>query len=263
MKYSNQLKVCYDAGLAASKKVMEIYESTKFDIITKEDDSPVTTADLASNEIIVSALRTAYPDYAILSEETLDDPARLKNDYVFIIDPIDGTKDFIAHNNEFAINIALVHKCKAVLGLVFVPALNIVYIGIKKYGSYKRSLVSDEIKTLHVSNKKSDLTVLISRFHCNDAETSVIEKHNDRIKHIKTVGSAYKICCIAEGIAELTYRFNPGTKEWDTAAPQVVLEAAGGRFIDFTTNKPMLYNRDDVRNLKGYIAVNSKKNILL
>lgn len=262
MMFEKELEVCLSAGKKASDAIMDIYNKHSFNVEIKEDNSPVTTADLLANEIICADLKKHFPDYAILSEETSDDIHRLQNDYVFIIDPIDGTKDFIGHDDEFAINIALSYKHEVVLGVVYVPALNFVYYATKGQGAFKKDLVSGDLTQIHVSSKIKEMTVLTSRYHQKPDEEALIEKHKDVITNRKTVGSAYKICYIAEGSAEITFRLNPGTKEWDTAAPQIVLEEAGGVFIDFSTNEKMKYNREDVRNLKGYVATNCKENIL-
>ena len=265
MNYQTELNAMLAAAANASRNVLKYYNKNTFSVETKDDNSPVTTADLASNEIIVECLSRLFPDYAILSEETADNKNRMQNPYVFIIDPIDGTKDFIAHNNEFAINIALVHNNEVVAGVVAVPALGLTYFASKGDGAYllDQTQPVDDLKPIHVTSKTSGLTVLTSRFHYTDSEKSLVEKHKDKIANVKTVGSAYKICCIAQGLAEITYRTNPGTKEWDTAAPQIIVEEAGGMFIDLKTMSRMKYNREDVRNLDGYIVVNRKENIIL
>lgn len=261
--YIKVLTALLNIGRKAAKKVLELYNNQDFSVETKDDNSPVTTADIASNNIIVKALKRKFPNYAILSEETFDDIRRLDNDYVFIIDPIDGTKDFIGGDGEFSINLALAYKNEVVVGVVFVPALDLVYYAAKGYGAYKMNFTTKAWSPIHVSDKVRNLTVLTSRYHLTDGERNLIEKHKAVISTSKTVGSSYKMCYIAEGNAEITYRLNPGTKEWDTAAPQIIVLEAGGLFLSLKDHQPLRYNRVDVRNLDGYIITNRKENILL
>ena len=261
--YDSELKVCIEAGIKASKKVMEIYNDLSFKVETKDDDSPVTTADLAANDIIISVLSQRFPEYAILSEETADNTSRLTSDYLFVIDPIDGTKDFIAHNDEFCINIGLVHNHKAVVGVVLIPALDKIYYAVSGKGAYLTNYDGSVNKRISVSDKTSNLTVLTSRFFHHDEDQEMITKNSFAISKQETCGSAYKMCRIAEGSAELIYRMRPGTKEWDTAAPQIIIEEAGGLFLEIPSLKPLTYNRVNVKNVNPYIIVNRKENILL
>lgn len=260
MNFSKELSKCIEACHIASKVILEIYNSNCFNTEIKDDNSPVTKADKESNEIICKILKDNFPLYSILSEESIDDKTRLNNDYVWIIDPIDGTKDFIAKNDEFTINIALCYKKQIVLGIVYIPAKNIYYYAVKNNGSYK--VANNETLKINVNSKSKDLTVLTSRFHLTDEEKRVIEKHNKIIKHIKTVGSSIKGCLIAEGLAEISYRFSDGTKEWDTAAMQLIVEEAGGLVVKHDKT-PLKYNKEEVRNIGGYIICNKIENLLL
>ena len=262
MDFQKELEACLLAGSKAAAKVMEIYNDLSFEVETKSDDSPVTTADLAANAIILETLKKHFPQYPILSEETVDDLERLNSDSLFIVDPIDGTKDFIAHNDEFCINIAFAYKHEAVVGVVVIPALDKTYYAVKGKGAY---LLDNKTKTLtriHVSSKTSDLTCLTSRFFFCEEDKAAINRHLDKISAQYACGSAYKMCRIAEGKAEIVLRMRPGTKEWDTAAPQVVVEEAGGLFLTIHDLKPITYNRSQVKNVHPYIICNRKENIL-
>lgn len=258
--FKKQLEDMIQAGLLAKVKVLEIYNE-EFEVQIKSDDSPVTKADLLADKLITEYLKNIYPDYGFLTEESKDNKDRLNKDFVFIIDPVDGTADFVDKNDEFAINIALSYKHEIVAGVIFIPALNTYYYALKDNGSYK---VDSEGKTerIHVSSKVEDLTCLTSRFHVASNELELIEKHSDLIKHVKTYGSSLKACLIAEGKAEITYRLKSGTKEWDTAPFEVIIKEAGGIVVK-PNGTPMVYNREEVRNLEGYIVANKKENVLL
>ena len=257
--WEKELKEAIFAGLLAKEKILEIYESS-FDVEIKSDNSPVTLADKTADKIIREHLHKCFPNYSFLTEESDDDKSRLNNDYVFIVDPVDGTKDFVARDGGFTINIALAYKHEVVMGVVIVPVSGDIYYATKGNGSYHQ--INNEIKPIHVSDKLEDLTVLTSVFHFNEIEQELINKHSNRIKHVEKFGSSIKACRIAEGLAEITYRMSPSTKEWDTAAFQIIVEEAGGLVLEPNGHR-LTYNREDVYNRNGYVVVNRKENILL
>lgn len=258
---SSFLNDAYQAALTASEAILKIYQ-TDFTFETKADASPVTLADQKADAIIRQYLKARYPDHGFLTEESSDDFSRLNQAYVWLVDPIDGTKDFIAKNDEFTINIALVHRQQVVMGLVHIPAKQQTYYALKNAGAYYR-YQGEDIR-IHVNQKKENLTVLTSRFHTQPAELAVIQKYQQlgKISKIETYGSALKACRIAHGLAELSYRLSPGTKEWDTASSDLIVTEAGGFFLKPNQEK-YWYNREDVRNLDGYLIVNSMENFLL
>jgi 3'(2'), 5'-bisphosphate nucleotidase len=251
----------YQAALKASEAILKIYQ-TDFTFETKADASPVTIADQKADAIIRQYLKERYPDHGFLTEESSDDFSRLHQAYVWLVDPIDGTKDFIAKNDEFTINIALVHRQQVIMGLVHIPAKQQTYYAVKNEGTYYRYQGNDV--RIHVNQKTENLTVLTSRFHTQPAELEVIRKHQQlgKISTIETYGSALKACRIAHGLAEISYRLSPGTKEWDTASSDLIVTEAGGFFLKPNKEK-YWYNREDVRNLDGYLIVNSMENFLL
>ena len=257
--WEKELQVAIEAGLAAQKEILVIYNQN-FDVEIKEDNSPVTLADKNADKIIREILGKAFPNYAFLTEESEDDISRLNNDYVWIVDPVDGTKDFVARDGGFTTNIALSYKHKIVVGIVVVPLTGEIYYASENHGAFYHNNGHDQ--KIHVNDKIDDLTVLCSVFHSNDIERALIEKHSDKIKHIQKYGSSLKPCRIAHGLAEITYRMSSGTKEWDTAASQIIVIEAGGLFIE-PDGKEITYNRKDVYNRKGYIVANRKENILL
>jgi 3'(2'), 5'-bisphosphate nucleotidase len=255
------VEYAYQAALKASTEILSIYQ-TNFTFEQKEDASPVTIADQKADAIIRQFLKEKYPDFGLLTEESSDDFSRLHQDYVWLVDPIDGTKDFIAKNDEFTINIALVHRQQVVMGLVHIPAKQQTYFAIKGEGAYFRYQGQDT--RIHVNQKKDELTVLTSRFHLQPNEEELIKKYQSlgKISKIETYGSALKACRIAHGLAEISYRLSPGTKEWDTASSDLIVTEAGGFFLKPNKEK-YWYNRQDVRNLEGYLIVNRMENFLL
>lgn len=257
--YEMELKRVLELVEIIRPLILEIYHSD-FEVEIKEDKSPVTLADQLVDKKIREYLGAFYPSHAFLTEESEDDERRLTNDYVWIIDPIDGTKDFVAKDGQFTVNIALSYKHEIVLGVIHAPVDNLTYFATKGSGAYKvRNGIVSEI---YVNNKLTDLTVVTSRFHLRPQEVETIEKHSDKITKRVTVGASLKACLIAEGKAELSYRFSPGTKEWDVAPAQIIIEEAGGIFVKPDGTR-YSYNRKDVRNLEGYIIANRHENILL
>jgi len=258
--WEKELEAAIEAGLEARIKILEIYNAG-FDVEIKEDNSPVTLADKTADKMIRKYLSKKFPLYAFLTEESEDNLDRLNNDLVWIVDPVDGTKDFVARDGGFTTNIALCYKHEIVVGVVVVPLTGEIYYASKGQGSFYKKLNEEAVK-IHVNDKLEDLTCLTSVFHHNPVDQSLIEKHSDKIKHVMKYGSSLKPCRIAQGLAEISYRMSAGTKEWDTAACQIIVEEAGGVFVE-PDGKAITYNRKDVYNRKGYIVANRKENILL
>ena len=257
--WEKELQEAIKAGLKAKDKIMEIYNKG-FDVEIKEDNSPVTNADKAADQIIREHLHKAFPTHAFLTEESTDNLDRLKNDFVWIVDPVDGTKDFVAKDGQFTTNIALSYKHKLVVGVVVAPALDELYFASLGNGAFYQKLGENPIR-IHVNDKTNDLTILTSVFHFTKEEEEFIERHNDVIKPVMKKGSSLKPCAIAHGLAEITLRSSPNTKEWDTAACQIIVTEAGGIFVE-PNGKEITYNREDVYNRNGYIVVNRKENLL-
>ena len=257
--WEKELNAAIEAGKLAKEKILEIYHQD-FNVEIKEDDSPVTMADKAADAIIQNHLSKLFPDYAFLTEESEDNLSRLDNDYVWIVDPVDGTKDFVAKDGGFTTNIALAYKHEVVVGVIVIPVTGDIYYATKDGGAF---LLRDGVATqIHVNDKLEDLTVLTSVFHANAQEEALINKHSNKIKYIKKVGSSIKACEIASGIAEISYRMSPNTKEWDTAASQIIVYEAGGVMVQ-PNGEPMKYNREDVYNRNGYVIANRIENVLL
>ena len=257
--WEEQLNAAIEAGIAAIEGILKIYH-TDFDVEIKDDNSPVTLADKNADKVIREILHKRFPDYAFLTEETDDDKSRLENDFVWIVDPVDGTKDFVAKDGGFTTNIALAYKHEAVVGVVVVPLTGEVYYAAKGMGAFYRK--DGVTKQIHVNDKLDNLIVYKSVFHSKQNEEEMYKKHADKILRVEKWGSALKPCRIAQGLGELSYRLSDGTKEWDTAASQVIVEQAGGIFLD-TNKKRIMYNREDVYNRDGYVICNRIENFLL
>lgn len=262
-------------ALGAGREALKYYGlMQKADITFKHDNSPLTQADLASHRFIKAQL-TSCSTFKICSEEDiLAYNERKDESYYWLIDPLDGTKDFIALGKEWTINIALIHQNRPILGVVYAPCLYELYAALKEEGSFyfeslalKAMLDSIEstestsfqyIKNLHSSwfdtykirsfgarnIASSELIGLDSIFHSTQANKAFMQKY-----HLKPLlrGSSLKICMLAMGAADIYPRFN-GTKEWDTAASDIILEESGGAIIDICTKMPLLYNKAHIDN---------------
>jgi len=253
------LETAIEASIEAGNAILEIYESNNFEIEIKDDNSPLTKADIRSNDIICKFLeKTKIP---ILSEEgkniSYDERKHWKE--LWIIDPIDGTKEFIKKNGEFTVNIALISNQKPILGVIYVPVTKELYFSTVTNGSFKTVITDTQktnIKDILENAKKLPLvqvpknfTVVTSRSHMSKETRDYVSSMEKKYGNVNLIskGSSLKICLVAEGKANCYPRFGP-TMEWDTAAGQAISEHAGFSFIDWKTKKPMLYNRDNLLN---------------
>jgi len=217
-----------------------------FDVMRKEDRSPVTEADHAAEAIIAAGLREATPGIPVVAEEEISagHVAAVGREF-WLVDPLDGTREFTSGNDEFAVNIGLVRDGRAVLGVVGVPAMGEIFGGIVGQGAWKRSATGTRpIRTR--TSPAEGLTVLASRHHGNN-ETLSAFLDGFSIASVANFGSSLKFCRLAEGVADLYPRLGR-TMEWDTAAPQAVLEAAGGRVTVFGSDKPLGYGKPGWEN---------------
>lgn len=223
----------------AGDKVLEIYASGDYSVTNKNDGSPITLADLASDKIIIEELHK-ISDFPILTEENYIDYEIRKNwDKFWIVDSLDGTKDFIIKNNQFTINIALIEKHAPVLGVIYAPALGLMYWAEKNKGSFKNGI---KIKN---NSQRKELISTDSNFHSSQATLEFLQAN--KIVNVKKFGSAIKFGKLAEGEIDIYPRFN-GSKEWDTAAGHIILNEANCEIIDLMTKTELRYNKMDVRN---------------
>lgn len=253
---------------------MEVYNRAggDFSVELKEDRTPLTEADRASNSIITRGLQELFPDIPVISEENQEIPYEVRRsfEYCWLLDPLDGTKEFLQRNGEFTINLALIHRGQPVAGFISVPCKNLFYYAIKKEGAYKveqdRASVSREkeprqengsgqsnifpvqgvrLRAAEFSMDQPGLAVVASRSHFDEQTKKFIENLNQ--PRLTNRGSSLKFMMLAEGQAHLYPRLSR-TMEWDTAAGQAILEEAGGQVVDFYTRRPMTYNKESLVN---------------
>ncbi|MDE6738542.1 MAG: 3'(2'),5'-bisphosphate nucleotidase CysQ [Lachnospiraceae bacterium] len=254
VNWEKELEVSKKAAIEAGKEIMKVYNSEEINIEYKDDKSPLTEADRRANRVIVDMLSEEFSNYAILSEEEKDNRERRQNDYCFVVDPLDGTKEFIKRNGQFTVNIALAYKGKSVMGVIYVPVTEELYWAAKGNGAFLT--LHGKTERIHVSDRTKDIRVVMSSSHGCAEMDNLIQKNN-LVNHVK-IGSSLKGCIIAKGEAEIYYRFNP-TMEWDTAAMQCIVEEAGAIFKQMDDSE-MRYNREDCRNGKGFYIINCSEN---
>ncbi|HHU28935.1 TPA: 3'(2'),5'-bisphosphate nucleotidase CysQ [bacterium] len=259
--YKAQLEAAKKAAIEAKKIILDIYDSS-FDVMIKEDESPVTKADLLADKKISEIILASFPNDMILSEESEDDLTRLNEESIWIVDPLDGTKDFVNRTGDFTINIAYAKKGEPVVGVILYPLGNKIYYAIKHQGAYVLDLNTNEVKQIHVSDKEKDLIVLTSHFHVKNIETEYYQKHQDVIKKIINVGSSLKACLIAEGKGDLQLKIGPGSKEWDVAASHIIVKEAGGVFLK-PNGEEFTFNKENVMNERGFLIMNKYHENLL
>ena len=243
------LDIC-NISIRAGHEILKYYKD-EIKIELKDDNSPLTKADLASNKIILNALNNFDTSIPILSEELMVEWNKRKNwNKYWLVDPLDGTKEFIKKNGEFTVNIALIENNKPILGVIFAPVKSLLYFAQKNNGSYKinTNVELDNLnraKKILVSDKSNTTRIIGSRSHSNSTfDNWVLEKYPEAV--IVQAGSSLKFCLIAEGSADIYPRFGP-TSEWDIAAGHIIVNEAGGKIETFN---------------KSYINYNTKENIL-
>ena len=241
----------------AGQAILEIYQQTNLGTSYKDDNSPLTAADLASHKLLVAGLKKLTPEIPILSEEskTIAQEERQSWQKFWLIDPLDGTKEFIKRNGEFTVNVALIELGVPILGIVYAPVLNTIYWGIGEQGSFKQ-MENNEPIDIHIeTHKEGSLKLVASRSHAGAETEAFIDKLKANFSvDALSIGSSLKLCLVAEGKAHLYPRFGP-TMEWDTAAAQCIVEQAGGS-VTTLEGKPLLYNKDNLLN--PYFIVSGK-----
>lgn len=237
-----------DITQRAGAAILEIYDRPDHGVVTKTDDSPLTLADQASNRIICEGLSRLPVQYPIISEENkaVSFDQRKTWERCWLVDPLDGTKEFINRNGDFTTNIALIEKGIAILGVVGIPCQQEVYWAIQGEGAFLQT--AHDLKQLTAAEfRHSDphLNIIASRSHLNQETRDFISRYSE--PHLISRGSALKFLLLAKGEAHIYPRIAP-TMEWDTAAAQVILEESGGQVLVHHTGIPMRYNREDQRN---------------
>lgn len=244
------LSAAIQAARQACTVILDVYDTFSVeDVITKSDDSPLTQADLQANAVIQATLQDAFPDIPYLSEENKQVPYAERSSYdaFWMIDPLDGTKEFVKKNGEFTVNIALIQDGRPVLGVVAVPVTGAVYWASRGQGAWLDMGDGSprHLQAGHFSRSDSGLRLVASRSHRDARTESFMNDFHQPV--IRSAGSSLKILLLAAGEAEIYPRFAP-TMEWDTAAADIVLQEAGGRMINAETGKPLQYNKPELLN---------------
>lgn len=233
------LEQLVDISRRAGLEILKWYDGD-MGITQKADDSPLTKADLASHKLINAELLRLWPEIPVLSEESADIPWETRQSWqqYWLVDPLDGTKEFINRNGEFTVNIALIKDHKPVLGIVHVPVTDISYFGAREYGAWRKQ-GSETATTIDVRQPAAEPAVIVgSRSHANPELAGQLNKLGPH--ELVSMGSSLKFCHVAEGQADFYPRLGP-TSEWDTAAAQAVVEAAGGQVVKID-GSPLAYN---------------------
>ena len=224
---------------AAGKEIMQVYQTGDFGTTSKADNSPLTQADLRAHYVIVAGLQALAPDIPVLSEESadiaFDERSRWRR--YWLVDPLDGTKEFLSRNGEFTVNIALIDAHVPVLGVVYAPARDVLYQGSPQ-GAFRIDNGGAPERIRVVTSAASPLRIVGSRSHRGDSLDAVLQRIGEH--SLLAIGSSLKLCRVAEGSADFYPRLGP-TSEWDTASAHAVVLAAGGEVTD-TKGQPLRYN---------------------
>ncbi|MBV7395085.1 3'(2'),5'-bisphosphate nucleotidase CysQ [Mameliella sediminis] len=250
MNYSELTAVMRRLALEAGEKIMEIYNSDDFEVMVKSDNSPVTVADEAADALISAGLREAFPDVALVTEEQADSHDITAKTFL-IVDPLDGTKEFIKRRGDFTVNIALVEDGVPTRGVVYAPAkgrmfyTNSVGQSVEETGALELETVGETTPIKVTNPDNSALMVVASKSHRDQATDDYIAKYG--VKDMTSAGSSLKFCLVATGEADLYPRLGR-TMEWDTAAGHAVLNGAGGRVVRFDDHTPLAYGKEGFAN---------------
>ena len=253
---NNLISEIVEISKVAGKEILRIYNGEEFNIISKADNSPLTQADIASHTIIKKALSEISPSIPILSEEESEISFKERSRWrkYWLVDPLDGTKEFINRNGEFTVNIALIEDNKSIMGVVHIPCEKQTFFGDSENGSF----VIDEnnkVDRLNINKKNDDQILLVSRSHLSEDQRKFLSIQDDF--KVMNRGSSLKFCLVASGIADIYMRLGP-TSEWDTAAGEAVVKFAGGIVMNIDRSEIKYNKKSHFRN-KHFIAAKNKK----
>ncbi len=258
MNFNELLKTAINASIKGGHAIMKVYAS-EFSVEHKDDKSPLTLADKNCNEVIESFLKNT--NIPILSEEGAKIPYSERKDweYSWLVDPLDGTKEFIKRNGEFTVNIALIHEGNPVMGVIYVPVKEDLYFALDGMGSYKKSSCVDTIDDLEnlisvscslpIKSERDSYVVVGSRSHMSKETEAFFDQKKIDYGNVEViaVGSSLKLCMVAEGKADAYPRYAP-TMEWDTGAGDAICRMAGFQVLQYNSDKPVEYNKEDLLN---------------
>lgn len=260
--YRSVQEAAIEAALQAGREILAVY-ATDFGVSYKADDSPVTRADTRADRVIRDFLSARFPSAGILSEESPAAGDLTGRPLCFIVDPLDGTREFVKRNGEFCVNIALAADHRAVMGVVYAPVARELYAAREGGGAWLYPVRPDhtlgEPQRLRVSDRTTGLVWIAARRPSRSLQ-ALLDEHREKAARFVWWGSALKGCQIARGEADVYYRFGSTTHEWDTAAVQVLVEEAGGRMGQLD-GSPLRYNRRDHRNHGGFYIANRPENV--
>jgi 3'(2'), 5'-bisphosphate nucleotidase len=256
MNLHHELEVAIRLARDAGRVILGYYDAPP-DVEFKAGSEPVTVADKAANELIVSGLIDAFPDDGLLAEETPDTAARLAHERLWVIDPMDGTKEFIKKNGEFSVMIGLALDGAASLGVVYQPTSDRLFYGIPGEGAFLVDGAASP-KPLAVSDilEPSEMCIAISRSHRSEQIDTVLTALGIS-REVRSGSVGLKIGLVCERTCDLYIHPSPATRQWDTCAPEALLVAAGGRMTDLV-GQPFVYNRQDLYNRNGILATNGR-----
>jgi len=237
----------------AGNAIMQVYKQD-FEVEYKQDNSPLTLADKKANDIIETGLNQFSVNFPILSEEGKDVPYEDRKhwDYFWLVDPLDGTKEFVKKNDEFSVNIALIHKNMPILGVVYAPALDVCYWAVKGEGAFKNG----QKLPLKSKEQRKNYKIVVSRSHMSHETQAFIEQiKTNKKKELISKGSSLKVCLVAEGEVDIYPRLAP-TMEWDTGASHVIVNESGMKLRGFVDNSytNFLYNKENLLNSEFIVA---------
>lgn len=250
MTYDELIPVIRKLAIEAGTKIMEIYNSDDFEVKVKSDESPVTVADETADALISAGLRAAFPDMMLVTEEQAASHKE-RGDTFLIVDPLDGTKEFINRRGDFTVNIALVENGMPTRGVVYAPARERMFFtladgtAVEEVGAFDPETVGETTPIKVAESDNDALMVVASKSHRDQATDEYIGKYN--VKDSKSAGSSLKFCLVATGEADLYPRVGR-TMEWDTAAGHAVLVGAGGKVVRFDTHQPLEYGKEGYAN---------------
>ncbi len=245
------LESALEAARIAGLAIIDVYNDD-FEVFTKTDNSPVTEADKRAHDIIFEHLSAATPEIPVLSEESAEVPFEIRRlwETFWLVDPLDGTREFVKRNGEFTVNIALIHNCRPVLGVVYIPVTGRMFHAMAGAGAFVFG-PGEEKRLLRTGPTPSSGRLILagSRSYRSKALENYIAEQEQRYDTVDYVpaGSSLKFCLVAEGKADVYPRLGP-TMEWDTAAPQIIAEESGKRVVALETGKVLVYNKPDLRN---------------
>jgi len=261
MRLQRELAQAIDLAREAGKKILQVYYGREYEVEFKAGDEPVTQADRVANELIVRGLEKTFPRDAILAEESVDDGLRFSSTRVWLVDPVDGTQDFINRDDEFSVMIGLLIEGQPILGVVYQPTNDLLYYASKGIGAFMNH--RGRVTSLHVSDisKASQMCLVSSRTHLS-SKVVAIQQALGISQHLRHGSAGLKVGLVCQQEADVYINTGSMSKEWDVGAPEAILREAGGVISDLR-GYPIRYNQEDVHQRHGFVASNGKNHDLV